>query len=107
MPKLTPSQELGQAGESKVPTFYLKNNFKLVEANWRCPFGEIDLITQKKRLLVFIEVKTGERFASVHPLENITSRKVLKLQSLINYYIEVEKVRERKIDEIRLAGLRR
>jgi len=53
-------------------------------------------------MLVFIEVKTGERFATVHPLENITSHKILKLQSLINYYIAAEKVCDRKINEIRL-----
>ena len=102
MPNLTPSQELGQLGESKVLSSYLKDGFKLVEANWRCVFGEIDLIIQKKQLLVFAEVKTGKKDAAVHPLENITLKKAHKLQLLIQYYIEIEKLDSMKINEVRL-----
>lgn len=48
----------GNKGEKIVAQFLKKQNFKIVEQNFRTKFGEIDIIAKKDEVLAFIEVKT-------------------------------------------------
>jgi putative endonuclease len=50
--------ELGRAGEDAAAAFYRKCGFRVVDRNYRCRAGEIDLVVRRGRLLVFCEVKT-------------------------------------------------
>ena len=50
--------ELGRAGEAAAAAFYRRRGYRIVERNYRCRSGEIDLIVRRGRLLVFCEVKT-------------------------------------------------
>ena len=52
------SQEIGKTGEEIAKKYLLENNYKIVAKNFRCKFGEIDIIAYDKEELVFIEVKT-------------------------------------------------
>lgn len=47
----------GAWGESLAAAYLLKKHYKLVAANFRCRFGEIDLIVQNRTHLAFVEVK--------------------------------------------------
>ena len=47
----------GAWGESVAAAYLAKKRYKLVAANYRCRFGEIDLIVQNRTTLVFVEVK--------------------------------------------------
>ena len=47
----------GLAAEEIAQRFYLEQSFEVLETRWRSEAGEIDLIVQKDRLLVFVEVK--------------------------------------------------
>lgn len=49
---------LGSIGEKKAARFLKKKGFKIIEKNYVCPFGEIDLIGLYADFLVFIEVKS-------------------------------------------------
>jgi putative endonuclease len=55
--------------------------------NWRCRNGEIDLVLQKDRLVVFCEVKTrsSDRFGS--PLEAVTPSKVRRVRRLASEWL--------------------
>ena len=48
---------LGPWGEARAADYLRKKGYEIVGANYRCRFGEIDLIAQKGRYLVFVEVK--------------------------------------------------
>ncbi len=50
--------ELGKAGEDAAATFYRRRGYRIVDRNYRCRAGEIDLVVRRGRLLVFCEVKT-------------------------------------------------
>lgn len=56
---------MGAWGESLAAAYLQKKKYKIVAAGYRCRFGEIDLIAQDKKHLVFIEVKSRKtnRFA--------------------------------------------
>lgn len=55
---MTEHLETGRKGEGLARDFLRKKGYKIVATNYRCPFGEIDLIACEKESLVFIEVKT-------------------------------------------------
>jgi putative endonuclease len=57
-------QTLGRAGENAAADLYRAQGFMVLERNYRCPAGEIDLILRRGDLIVFCEVKTrrGEAY---------------------------------------------
>ncbi len=65
-------QQLGATGEKLARDLLKKKGYKIIDTNFRCREGEIDIITRKKDCLVFVEVrtKTGNSFGS--PEESIT-----------------------------------
>lgn len=50
-------RELGQFGESAAEKFLRRKGYAIVERNFSCRFGEIDIIARKKEYIVFVEVK--------------------------------------------------
>jgi putative endonuclease len=95
------ARELGEAGERAALNHYLAQKYKLVEKNWRIRQGEIDLIFQKKDLLVFVEVKTKSDFTYGDPIENITDKKRRKLLLLVELYLAYQTLSQ-KIKRIRV-----
>ena len=71
----------GKLGENLAKDFLKKRKYKILETNYRCPQGEIDIVARHKDYLVFIEVrsKTGLNFGS--PEESVTP---VKKERLIN-----------------------
>lgn len=57
-------KEIGTLGEKLVGRWLQLNNYELLEYNWRCRWGEIDLIAQERtsRAIAFIEVKTRSAY---------------------------------------------
>jgi len=55
----------GSAGESAAAAYLKKNRYKILGQNYSCRFGEIDVIAQQGKYIVFVEVKTrkNENFA--------------------------------------------
>lgn len=72
-------KNLGKLGEKLAVKELKKNKYKILERNFRSPFGEIDIIAQEGDVLVFIEVKTrwSQRFGA--PEEAITPWKLRRL----------------------------
>ena len=74
--------ELGRRGEKLAADHLVASGFEIVERNWRCDQGEIDLIATDGAELVFVEVKTRSSVAFGHPLEAITTAKLARLRRL-------------------------
>lgn len=51
-------KEVGRKGEEEAAGFLKKNGYKILEKNYRCRYGEIDIIASDKGTIVFVEVKT-------------------------------------------------
>ncbi len=73
---------LGKQGELMAADFLAKAGLEILDRNWRCPQGEIDIVAADGRVLVICEVKTrsGVRFGT--PLESITRQKASRLRRL-------------------------
>jgi putative endonuclease len=83
---------LGTHGETLACTYLHSQGFAIVTRNWRCPLGEIDIITTAPDgILVFVEVKT-RRGHSANPLESITARKRNSLISAAHTYLSAHEM---------------
>ncbi|MGH1537296.1 MAG: YraN family protein [Gammaproteobacteria bacterium] len=77
----------GKIAEDKACQFLQKKGLKLVEKNYRCRTGEIDLVMQDKEDLVFVEVRYRASSDYGSALESVDQQKIQKLISAANHYI--------------------
>lgn len=79
------SKELGRLGEARARRYLEHDGYVVLDQNWRCARGELDLVVYdpKRDALVAVEVKTRRSRRSGTPEEAITSAKLLRLRSLI------------------------
>ncbi|MBA8990658.1 putative endonuclease [Curtobacterium pusillum] len=77
------NSSLGRFGEERAAEWLTDHGFRIVERNWRCARGEIDIIAWQSCTLVFIEVKTRAGISTGHPFEAITASKVARLRRLV------------------------
>lgn len=80
-------QSIGMKGELIAEQYLISIGHAIIEKNYRCRFGEIDIITQLDDVFHFVEVKTIYR-GGFHPLEQITSQKIGRLTRSIYYYVK-------------------
>jgi putative endonuclease len=74
--------ELGRRGEAAAAAFLEEAGLRVVDRNWRCPAGEIDIVAVDGTTLVIVEVKTRSSENFGHPLEAISSAKLERLYVL-------------------------
>lgn len=79
---------LGRRGEEIAARYLASRGLAIVERNWRCPQGEIDVIARDGGELVFVEVKTRSSVAFGHPLESVTPVKLARLRRLAAAWCE-------------------
>ncbi len=79
-------RETGILGEKLAGDFLGKNGYSIIETNYRCPAGEIDIIAQQRDTLVFIEVRTKKSRRFGTPEESITPAKMEKLRTVAAHY---------------------
>jgi putative endonuclease len=84
---------LGEFGEARAAAHYRANGYAVLERNWRCRAGEIDLICAHGTTLVICEVKTRTGTGHGHPLEAVTRAKQLRLRRLAAVYLRLQKRR--------------
>lgn len=78
---------LGRAGEDLAAEHLRSLGYEVIDRNWRCREGELDLIALDDGVLVACEVKTrrGTRFGS--PVEAVTPTKLARLRGLAQAYL--------------------
>jgi putative endonuclease len=77
-----PRRGLGVAGEELVAEWYLGAGYTVLDRNWRCREGELDLVLALGDVLVFCEVKTRRGSAYGAPFEAVTVTKQRRLRTL-------------------------
>ena len=81
------NQTTGKLGEKIGEEYLIKRGYQILERNLRSPFGEIDLVAQHHKSLVFVEIKTRRDQSFGFPEESITLRKKTRLIRLANWYL--------------------
>jgi putative endonuclease len=84
-------QSLGRAGEIIAGKLLAARGFTILERNFTCPLGEIDLIAQHQQTRYFVEVKTRSGVGFGPPSEAVTIKKQRRLRRLASYYVVVQR----------------
>jgi len=79
-------RNVGILGEKLARDFLKKRGYRILESNYRCPEGEIDIVTRHKDSLVFVEVRTKRSLEFGSPEESITPMKMEKLRAVAARY---------------------
>ncbi|WP_350349981.1 YraN family protein [Agromyces sp. G08B096] len=74
--------ELGRRGEELAVGHLVARGMQVIERNWRCRLGEIDIVARDGHDTVFVEVKTRTSADFGHPFEAITPMKLARLRRL-------------------------
>ena len=82
-----PSDLLGRWGEGIAAEYLRKKHYTIVAANYRCRFGEIDLIAENRQFLVFVEVKLRKSAAFAEAMEFVDWRKQERLKETAAIYL--------------------
>ncbi len=90
MDKVVPltRREVGSRGEKLAVDFLKGLGYRIVQMNFRCRQGEIDIIAQQGECLVFVEVRTKKSSDFGTPEESVTLSKREKLIVLANIYLQ-------------------
>lgn len=78
----------GAWGEALAAEYLRQKRYTLVAANYRCKFGEIDLIAKDKKYLVFVEVKLRKNAAFAQAREFVDHRKQDRIRVTASIYLE-------------------
>jgi putative endonuclease len=82
----------GKEGEKIAAAYLKKNGYRIIEINFRCPIGEIDIVAKEKDDLVFVEVKTRKSMELGYPEQAVGIRKQKKMSQLALWYLQKRKV---------------
>ena len=82
------NSNLGSYGERVAAQRLVDQGMVLVDRNWRCELGEVDLVLRDGDVLVFCEVKTRSSAAYGHPLEAVGQAKGDRLRRLAMRWVE-------------------
>ncbi|MFO7151692.1 MAG: YraN family protein [Bacillota bacterium] len=80
-------KELGKLGEKYAVDYLKSNNYEIIEINYRCRYGEIDIIAKERNTLVFVEVKTRSSDAFGRGLEAVDLNKRRKIKQVALYFL--------------------
>jgi putative endonuclease len=96
MPKTESKQQLGVRGEDLACAELQRQGLQVLERNWRCRLGEIDIVAAEAGAsgltLVFCEVKCRSGLGFGHPLEAITFSKMRTLRQLAALWMREHQV---------------
>ncbi|TNC26224.1 YraN family protein [Mumia zhuanghuii] len=80
-------QAVGVHGENVAAEFLQGQGMQVLARNWRCRWGEIDIVARDGDTVVFCEVKTRRTTAYGSPLEAVTPRKAARLRRLTGLFL--------------------
>lgn len=81
------TNSIGAKAEEIASQYLIKNKLRLIEKNYFCRQGEIDLIMQDKDELVFVEVRYRKHARHGNAIESIQRHKLQRIQTAIHHYI--------------------
>lgn len=79
---------LGQRGEDAAAAYLERAGMTVIDRNWRCPAGEVDIVALEEETVILCEVKTRRTVAKGTPEDSITPAKRRKYLRLGQAYLQ-------------------
>ncbi len=95
----------GQLGESAAASYLEAKGYVLLERNWHCRAGEIDVIMLDGDVLVFAEVKTRRSNAAGSAEESVSGRKAARLLSAGEWFVAEHPEHEHRLWRIDIVAI--
>lgn len=91
-------KQKGKAAEEGAVQYLTSQGYSIVERNWRCRSGELDIIAESEGDLIFIEVRSrsGELLQGT-PEESVNARKIYQVRSTAQVFLHMKGYEERRI----------
>ncbi|MBC7190432.1 YraN family protein [Candidatus Aerophobetes bacterium] len=86
--------ELGKKGEKAALSFLRKKGYKILERNFRCRLGEIDIVAKNEDKIIFVEVRSRENLNLGYPEESLTHIKKKRLTKLALFYLKCRRLED-------------
>lgn len=83
---------IGKLGEDEATKYLEQNGYKILDRNFSCKRGEIDIIALEKEEIVFIEIKSRTNKEYGLPREAVTKQKINHILKTAEYYLYVRKL---------------
>jgi len=94
-PKQTARNGLGRTGERLAADVLMNKGYHILERNFRCLHGEIDLVAEDEHDLIFVEVKARRGTSYGLPEDAVTLYKRRKLLEVATYYLDLHACSDR------------
>jgi putative endonuclease len=85
-------KDLGALGEKLALDYLEKQGYRIIQSNFKCGFGEIDIIAYQRKVICFIEVKTRSTDQFGRPEEAVTRAKQERQKRIVQYYLYKKKI---------------
>jgi putative endonuclease len=86
------NQVLGKQGEAIAVQYLLKRKYAVIEQNFRCKCGELDIIAREGKVTVFIEVKTRKNLSYGPPQLAVTPFKQRQISKAALFYMAQKRI---------------
>ena len=80
-------QKIGKYGEDVAVEYLKRNRYKILSRNYKCKYGEIDIIAKEKEEIVFVEVKCRTNLNYGFPAEAVNKKKIRHIYNVAENYI--------------------
>lgn len=100
------NRTLGAYGEQVAARHLTEAGMTVLDRNWRCDLGELDLVLREGAVLVGCEVKTRSGSVGGHPLEAVDVSKATRVRHLLERWAEEHGVRPQE-SRVDLVGVQR
>jgi putative endonuclease len=81
-----PRRVLGKRGEDIAADFFIERGFEILARNWRCRYGEIDLVIKKGDEIRIVEVKTRKSLRVGLPEDSVTEEKLERINDIAHCF---------------------
>ena len=81
------NQQLGKIGEDMAAQLLQAKGYEILQRNYRCREGEVDIIAEQSGEICFIEVKTRQNFRYGRPCESVTEQKKRHIRAAAVRYL--------------------
>jgi putative endonuclease len=89
---------LGRRGEDLAADELTQRGYEIVDRNWYCQIGEVDIVTRRAEVWTFFEVRTRRGRAFGTPEESVTPRKMKRMTHVAQLYLSAHDVNVHEID---------
>lgn len=86
------NRAVGTTFEQKAANYLVENGYQILDKNFRCKIGEIDLIAKSEGYLCFIEVKYRSSTTKGFPAEAINYTKIRRITRTAEFYMLLHKI---------------